>query len=70
VGEFQPWHIVVIVIVAVLLFGPKKIPEIAKALGEGIRDFKKAFSEGLSTNEKPAIPEENHTPESTPAPKS
>lgn len=36
----SPAELVVIVVVAVLLFGGKKIPELAKGLGEGIRNFK------------------------------
>jgi sec-independent protein translocase protein TatA len=38
----SPWHIVVILLIAVLLFGGKKIPEVMKGIGEGIREFKKA----------------------------
>jgi len=44
-GLFQPLHILVILIVAVFVFGPKKLPELGKGLGEGIRGFKKAISE-------------------------
>ena len=36
-------ELVVILVVAVLLFGGKKIPEVAKGLGEGIKNFKKRF---------------------------
>ncbi len=46
---------VVILIVVVLLFGAKKIPELAKGLGEGIKEFRKASKEG----EKDADPKEN-----------
>jgi sec-independent protein translocase protein TatA len=43
-GElFQPMHLLVILAVGVLLFGPKKIPELGKGLGEGIRGFKDAI---------------------------
>jgi sec-independent protein translocase protein TatA len=45
-----PWEILVIVAVALLLFGGKKIPELAKGLGEGIRNFK----ESLKAPEEPA----------------
>ena len=44
-GLLQPLHILVILIVAVVVFGPKKLPELGKGLGEGIRGFKKAISE-------------------------
>ena len=39
---FQPWHIVVIVGLAILLFGGKKLPELGKGLGEGRAASKKA----------------------------
>lgn len=46
-------ELVVILVVAVLLFGGKKIPELAKGLGEGIRNFKTSLKE-----EEPPKPEE------------
>ena len=36
-------ELIVIMVVALLVFGPGKLPEIGSALGKGIRDFKKAF---------------------------
>ena len=39
----QPRHLLVILAIALLLFGGKKIPEMAKGLGEGIRNFKTAL---------------------------
>jgi len=42
-GLFQPMHLIIILAVGVLLFGPKKIPELGKGLGEGIRGFKDAI---------------------------
>jgi sec-independent protein translocase protein TatA len=39
------WELVLIVVVIVLLFGGKKIPELAKGLGKGIKDFKSAMNE-------------------------
>jgi sec-independent protein translocase protein TatA len=44
-GLLQPIHLLVILMVAILLFGPKKLPELGKGLGEGIRGFKKAMTE-------------------------
>ena len=44
-GLLQPIHLLVILGVAILLFGPKKLPELGKGLGEGIRGFKKAMTE-------------------------
>jgi sec-independent protein translocase protein TatA len=42
-GLFQPTHLLVIVGLALLMFGPKKLPELGKGIGEGIRGFKSAI---------------------------
>ncbi len=39
-GELAPWHIVILLIVVLLVFGSKKLPEIARGVGSGIREFK------------------------------
>jgi len=44
-GLLQPMHLLVILIVAMFAFGHKKLPELGKGLGEGIRGFKKALNE-------------------------
>lgn len=44
-GSFSISHWLVILAVVVLLFGAKKIPELAKGVGQGIKDFKKAIKE-------------------------
>ncbi len=44
-GLLQPMHLLVILGIAVLVFGPKKLPELGKGLGEAIRGFKKAMNE-------------------------
>jgi sec-independent protein translocase protein TatA len=38
----SPMHILLILLVVVLLFGGRKIPELMKGIGEGMREFKKA----------------------------
>jgi sec-independent protein translocase protein TatA len=43
-GLFQPMHLLVIFGLALLIFGPKKLPELGKGIGEGIRGFKTAVS--------------------------
>ncbi len=40
------WQIIVILLVVILLFGGKKIPELASGLGKGIKNFKEAVKEG------------------------
>jgi len=41
--EFSPWHLLIIAVVVVLLFGTKKIPDFMKGLGEGVRSFKEGM---------------------------
>jgi sec-independent protein translocase protein TatA len=50
-GLFQPMHLLVIFVIALLVFGPKKLPELGKGIGEGIRGFKSAMK---TDEEKPA----------------
>ncbi|MFZ3263194.1 MAG: twin-arginine translocase TatA/TatE family subunit [Terriglobales bacterium] len=45
-GLLQPMHLLLIAGLALLIFGPKKLPELGKGLGEGIRGFKAAMSSG------------------------
>ena len=42
-GLFQPMHLLVIFGIALLVFGPKKLPELGKGIGDGIRGFKSAL---------------------------
>lgn len=52
----QPWHLVVILVVALLIFGPSKLPGLGKGLGEGIKGFKegiKGIGGGSDEEEKP-----------------
>ena len=44
-GMFGPWQIVLIVVVVLLLFGGRKIPELMRGLGSGIKEFKDASRE-------------------------
>jgi len=44
-GLFQPMHLMIIAGIALLVFGPKKLPELGKGLGESIRGFKAAMAE-------------------------
>lgn len=44
-GMIGGQELIIILIIVVLLFGAKKIPELAKGLGNGIKEFKKASSE-------------------------
>jgi sec-independent protein translocase protein TatA len=44
-GLFQPTHLLVIFFVALLVFGPKKLPELGKGIGEGLRALKDGLKE-------------------------
>ena len=44
-GVVGPWQIVIIALVVLLLFGGKKIPELMKGLGKGVRSFKEGLNE-------------------------
>jgi sec-independent protein translocase protein TatA len=44
-GFVGPWQVVIILLVVVLLFGGRKIPELMKGIGQGMKEFKKATKE-------------------------
>lgn len=44
-GVVGPWQIAIVVILVILLFGGKKIPELMKGLGGGVKEFKNAMKE-------------------------
>jgi sec-independent protein translocase protein TatA len=44
-GLFQPLHLIVILAIALIFFGPGKLPELGAGLGKGIREFKKAMAD-------------------------
>ena len=44
-GAIQPWHLILLLIIVLVVFGPGKLPEIGKSLGESIREFRKATTE-------------------------
>jgi sec-independent protein translocase protein TatA len=61
VGYFQaPWHIVLLLLIALLLFGGKRLPEIGRSLGSGMREFKDSIT-GHSDAEQPALPSSEPT---------
>jgi sec-independent protein translocase protein TatA len=53
-GLFQPMHLLIIAGIALLILGPKKLPELGKGLGDGIRGFKAAMSG--NEDDKPVNP--------------
>ena len=53
-GIFQPLHILLIIGIALLLFGPSKFADLGKGLGEGIRNFKASMKEPENKDKEPA----------------
>ena len=69
VGIISTWHVVIILVVVLILFGGKKLPELARGLGRGLRIFKEELSgissgvkEGLAEEPKPAAPKAPDAP--------
>ena len=67
-GDFlQPWHLVVVGVVAFLLFGAKRLPELGKGLGEGLKGFKEGIK-GITEPAPPPQPVQQTTAAAAPAP--
>ena len=64
-GLFQPMHLLVIFFIAMLVFGPKKISDLGKGLGQGIREFKNAINEKDAPLPQPSTTAVNHGQENT-----
>ncbi|HMD96000.1 MAG TPA: twin-arginine translocase TatA/TatE family subunit [Terriglobia bacterium] len=47
-GLLSPMHIVFILVIVLIIFGPGKLPELGKGLGKGIREFKEALKGGIA----------------------
>ena len=58
-GLFQPMHLLVILVIALILFGPKRLPELGKGLGDGIS----ALKEGMKDQDTKAKPSSDDKPE-------
>ena len=50
-GLLQPTHLLVIAVVGLFVFGPKKFPELGKGLAQGIRGFREAINGGMDSDE-------------------
>lgn len=44
-GNIGPWELVLVLVIALIIFGPGKLPEVAKSVGKGINEFKKASND-------------------------
>ncbi|HSU61913.1 MAG TPA: twin-arginine translocase TatA/TatE family subunit [Bryobacteraceae bacterium] len=60
-GLLQPTHLLIILIVALFIFGPKKLPELGQGLGKGIRSFRDSMKAGSDEHEKIDTPVTQNT---------
>jgi sec-independent protein translocase protein TatA len=65
-GLFQPLHLIIILAIALIIFGPGKLPELGKGLGKSIREFKKAMAD--TSKDIDVTPEPKQTPKEIASP--
>jgi len=62
-GSIGPTELILILLIVIIIFGAKKLPELGKSIGEGIKNFKKSVNDGKSddkdTTPKPPQPPAN-----------
>ena len=71
-GELAPWHLIILVVIILLLFGAKRIPDLARSVGSGMREFKEGVTgapekdpEGPAEAALPPAPEAADAPAPT-----
>ena len=64
---FQPWHLLIVGALAFLLFGAKRLPELGKGLGEGLKGFKEGIKGVTDPTPAPPVVQQNVTPPPPPA---
>jgi len=69
-GDFlQPWHLIVLAIIAFLLFGARRLPELGKGLGEGLKGFREGLK-GVTDPAPTTPPAQQQNAATTPPPAS
>jgi sec-independent protein translocase protein TatA len=61
-GALQPWHLILILAIVVLLFGGAKIPELMRGVGKGMGEFKKGMEDGKKPPEDETPAKKDETP--------
>ncbi len=51
-GALQPMHLILILVIALVVFGPSKLPELGSSLGKGIREFRKTSEDFRDVKEE------------------
>ena len=57
VGVLSPWHIAIFALVVLVVFGPKRLPDLGRSLGKGMREFKESISMHPSDTNEIAAPQ-------------
>ena len=55
-GLFQPWHLIVILVIVLIIFGANKLPQLGRGFGQGLRNFKDSVK-----GDEPPPPDKNKT---------
>ena len=55
-GCIGPWEILILLVVILLVFGPKRLPEFGRSLGRGMREFKNSVREVTEDHEPEELP--------------
>lgn len=66
-GNIGPLEIAVVLIIALIVFGPKRLPELGRSLGKGIREFRSSISGDSGDEDQPTSPQEIEAGEGEPA---
>lgn len=53
-GLLQPTHVIILLVIALLVLGPKRLPEVGKSIGQGLRGFKDSLADDHDDDEQPA----------------
>lgn len=69
-GILEPEHLLLILLTVLVMFGGKKIPELAAGLGKGVREFKKGIDGSADLDSPPAVRPSVAAPPPAPAPQS
>jgi sec-independent protein translocase protein TatA len=64
-GALQPVHLLFVALVALVVFGPKRLPEMGRGIGEAMREFKRSMSR-LNDEEEPAPEQKVQDPPASP----
>ena len=66
-GPIGVWEMVIILVIALIVFGPRKLPELGRSLGKSLGEFKRASNELRNTLDEEIRIEERRAPKAAPA---